>query len=161
MTVDMFLKLAGIAGESQDAQHKGEIDILGWSWGVAEAQATSGGSSGVAGGKPSFRQLSVQKLLDLSSAPLLAAVAKGSHIATGALTIVRTGAAPETFLVLNMKDIAIASVNMAESETENRPTETIALIFGQIDFEYTEFLANGAKGATDSFKWNITTNQPI
>jgi type VI protein secretion system component Hcp len=60
-----------------------------------------------------------------------------------------------------MKDIAIASVNMMESQTENRPTETIALIFGQIDFEYTEFNANGAKGATNSFKWNIATNQAI
>jgi len=159
MAVDMFLKLAGIAGESQDAQHKGEIDILGWSWGVAETQATAGG--GAAAGKPNFHQLSVQKLLDLASAPLLAAVAKDSHIATGTLTVVRTGAAPETFLVLNMKEITIASVNMAESQTENRPIETVALIFGQIDFEYTEFLANGAKGATNSFKWNITTNQPI
>jgi type VI secretion system secreted protein Hcp len=158
MAVDMFLKLAGIVGESQDAQHKGEIDILGWSWGVAETQAAAGG--GAAAGKPNFHQISVQKLLDLATAPLLAAVARGSHIATGTLTIVRSGAAPETFLVLNMKDIAIASVNMAESQTENRPTETIALIFGQIDFEYTEFLSNGAKGATNSFKWNITTNQP-
>ena len=41
MAVEMFLKLAGIAGESQNAQHKGEIDILGWSWGVAEAQAAA------------------------------------------------------------------------------------------------------------------------
>ena len=159
MAVDMFLKLAGIAGESQDAQHKGEIDILGWSWGVAEAQPAAG--AGVAAPKPNFHQLSVQKVVDLSSAPLLATVAKGSRIATGTLTIVRTGAAPETFLVLNMKDIAIASINMAESQAENRPTETIALVFGQIDFEYTEFLANGAKGATDSFKWNIATNQAL
>jgi type VI secretion system secreted protein Hcp len=160
MAADMFLKLAGIAGESQDAQHKGEIDILGWSWGVAETPTTSGGS-GAAAGNPNFHQLSVQKLLDLSSAPLLAAVAKGSRISTGTLTVVKTGAAPETFLVLNMKDVSIASVIMAESQTENRPAETVALIFGQIDFEYTEFLANGAKGATNSFKWNITTNQPL
>ena len=103
----------------------------------------------------------MQKLLDVSSAQLLAAVAKGSRISTATLTIVRTGAAPETFLVLNMKDVAIASISMAESQAENRPTETVALIFDQIDFEYTEFLANGAKGATNSFKWNIATNQPL
>jgi type VI secretion system secreted protein Hcp len=161
MAVGMFLKLAGVAGESQDAQHKGEIDILGWSWGVAAAPAASGGSGGVAAAKPNFHQLSVQKLLDLSSAPLLAAVAKGSRIATGTLTIVKSGGAPETFLVLNMKDIAVASVNMAESQSENRPTETVAMNFGQIDFEYTEFLPSGAKGPTDSFKWNIATNQSI
>ena len=30
---DMFLKIANITGESQDAKHKGEIDVLAWSWG--------------------------------------------------------------------------------------------------------------------------------
>ena len=35
---DIFLKLAGIAGESQDAKHKGEIDVLAGSWGLAETQ---------------------------------------------------------------------------------------------------------------------------
>jgi hypothetical protein len=80
MAVDMFLKLAGIAGESQDTQHKGEIDILAWSWGVAEAQATSGGSSGVASGKPNFHQLSVQKLLGSCLGPAARSGPKGlSH----------------------------------------------------------------------------------
>ena len=32
MAVDAFLKLDGIDGESQDKEHKGEIDILAWSW---------------------------------------------------------------------------------------------------------------------------------
>ncbi len=53
----MFLKLAGIAGELQDAAHKGEIDILGWSWGVSETPPAGGGS---AAGKPNFREISVQ-----------------------------------------------------------------------------------------------------
>ena len=30
---DYFLKLDGIPGESTDAKHKGEIDVLSWSWG--------------------------------------------------------------------------------------------------------------------------------
>lgn len=29
--VDMFLKIDGVDGESQDSQHRGEIDILAWS----------------------------------------------------------------------------------------------------------------------------------
>ncbi len=31
--VDYFLKIDGIEGESQDAKHKGEIDVESWSWG--------------------------------------------------------------------------------------------------------------------------------
>lgn len=160
MAAGMFLKLAGIPGESQDAKHKGEIDILGWSWGVSETAATSSGG-GAAAGKANFRQLSVQKLLDLSSAPLFAAVAKGSHIATATLAVSTTGSTPEEFLVRNMKDVLITSVSIAETQTENRPVETVALTFSQIDFEYTEFSASGAKGATNSFKWDITTNRPF
>ena len=158
MAARMFLKLAGIPGESLDAKHKGEIDILGWSWGVADTPATSGGG-GAAAAKANFRQLSVQKLLDLSSAPMLAAVAKASHIATATLTVSTTGGTPEEFLALNMKDVLITSVSIAESPADNRPVETVSLTFGQIDFEYTEFSAAGAKGATNNFKWDITTNR--
>ena len=33
---DYFLKLDGIPGESVDAKHKGEIDVLSWSWGESQ-----------------------------------------------------------------------------------------------------------------------------
>ena len=32
--VDMFLKIGDIKGESTDDKHKGEIDVLAWSWGL-------------------------------------------------------------------------------------------------------------------------------
>ena len=37
-----FLKLDGIAGESTDAAHKGEIDVESWSWGVSNRGSTVG-----------------------------------------------------------------------------------------------------------------------
>jgi len=45
--VDMFIKIEGIDGEAKDADHKGEIDILSWSWG--ESRSSSGMSSRPAG----------------------------------------------------------------------------------------------------------------
>src|SRR6516162_5553151 len=81
MAVDMFLKLAGIAGESDDARHKGEIDVLAWSWGVSEAHEGQAGA-GSGAGKPNFQDLAIKKLVDLASPLLLAATAKGSHIRT-------------------------------------------------------------------------------
>ena len=52
---DMFLAVKGarsgpIKGESQDDVHKGEIEVLSWSWGM-QAKPSLGG--GTATGKPS------------------------------------------------------------------------------------------------------------
>ena len=36
--VDMFIKIEGIDGEAKDADHKGEIDVLSWSWGESRTK---------------------------------------------------------------------------------------------------------------------------
>lgn len=40
MAVDMFLKIDGIKGESQDKKHKDEIDLSSWSWGASTGAHT-------------------------------------------------------------------------------------------------------------------------
>ena len=44
--IDYFLKLDGISGESKDSKHKGEIDVLSFSF-----VETQSGSPGVGGGE--------------------------------------------------------------------------------------------------------------
>ena len=34
MATDIFAKIGTIKGESTDAKHKDEIEVLSWSWGV-------------------------------------------------------------------------------------------------------------------------------
>src|SRR6187549_606669 len=51
-----FLKIDGIVGDSIDANHKGEIDVLSWSWGVTHAGGGAGpGGGGGGAGKASFQ----------------------------------------------------------------------------------------------------------
>ena len=134
MAVDMFLELAGIAGESEDAVYKGEIDVLAWSWGVSEAHEGQTGA-GASAGKPNFQDLAVKKLVDLASPLLLASTAKGSHISDAVLTVRRAGT-PQDFLVIIMKNVLVTSVNLEEAKEEDRPSERIILNFAQIDFDY-------------------------
>ena len=42
MTDDIFAKLGDIKGESLDAKHKDEIEVLSFSWGVATPPPTGG-----------------------------------------------------------------------------------------------------------------------
>jgi type VI secretion system secreted protein Hcp len=48
---DMFLKIEGIDGESSDKDHKGEIDIISWSWdnkdSASRTEAPAEGTSGL------------------------------------------------------------------------------------------------------------------
>ena len=161
MAVDMFLKLAGIAGESDDARHKGEIDVLAWSWGVSEAHEGQAGA-GSGAGKPNFQDLAIKKLVDLASPLLLAATAKGSHISDAVLTVRRAGTLQD-FLVIRMKNVLVTSVNLEEAKEEDRPSERIMLNSGQIDFDYTlykpEYKPDGLKEKEESFTWDITANK--
>ncbi|WP_415877422.1 type VI secretion system tube protein Hcp [Burkholderia ubonensis] len=47
MAQDIFLKLTGIDGESQDARHPNEIGVLTWDWSVSPFHYTQVGVSGL------------------------------------------------------------------------------------------------------------------
>jgi type VI secretion system secreted protein Hcp len=49
MAQDIFLKIQEIDGESQDASHKNEIEVLGWNRGMTQASNMHAGSGGGAG----------------------------------------------------------------------------------------------------------------
>lgn len=49
MAQDMFIKIDGIEGESLDATHKNEIQVLAWHWSVAQHSNMHSGSGGGSG----------------------------------------------------------------------------------------------------------------
>jgi type VI secretion system secreted protein Hcp len=85
MASDVFLKVDGIKGESTDAYHKDEIEVVGWSWGASEVFIVSV-SGGTVGGKPKFTDLVVTKPVDKTSPKLLRACLKVTHINEVVLT---------------------------------------------------------------------------
>ncbi|NML32013.1 type VI secretion system tube protein Hcp [Paraburkholderia antibiotica] len=44
MAQDIFIKISGIDGESQDAAHLNEIEVIGWRWQVEQQAAMRTGS---------------------------------------------------------------------------------------------------------------------
>ena len=152
MPEEMFLKLSGIDGESVDAKHKGEIDVLAWSWGLSEegAPATGGGGAG----KVKIQSLSIQKLIDLASPLLLSYSAQGKHISAGTLTTRNPGKGTE-FLFFKMTNVTVTSVSMMASKDATRPAESITLNFAKLDFDYRSSKPDGSVGTEEHFKWDI------
>lgn len=46
MSNDIFLKIKGINGESQDAAHADEIDVIDWNWKIEQQSSMMSGSGG-------------------------------------------------------------------------------------------------------------------
>jgi len=90
MSFDAFLLLDGIKGESNDAKHKGEIDVRSFSWGVAQTGAGHTGM-GSGAGKADFQDLQIVKTVDKSTPLLKLACASGKHITKGKLTVRKAG----------------------------------------------------------------------
>ena len=88
--MDMFLKIGDLKGESVDSIHKGEIDVLAWSWGLSQSGTTHSGSGGGAG-TVNVQDLSLTKYIDKSSPGLVTACCTGKHFQDATLAIRKNG----------------------------------------------------------------------
>ena len=90
MTDDIFAKIGDIKGESTDAKHKDEIEVLSFSWGVATTPPTGGGAGGGAG-KATFQDLTIVHPIDKATPALLQACATGRHLKDATITHRKAG----------------------------------------------------------------------
>jgi len=157
MAVDMFLLLDGIKGESADKNHKGEIDVLAWSWGLSNSGSFHHGEGG-GSGKANFQDISVTKYVDKASADLLYSSASGKHIPKAKLTVRKAGENPLEYLTFELEHILVSSVSTGGSGGEDRLTENVSLNFAKIKMEYWTQGAKGAKGENGNFAWDIPAN---
>jgi type VI secretion system secreted protein Hcp len=65
---DLFLKIDGIPGESQNPRHRGEIEVESFSWSETYlASAAGAGGGGGGGGKVHVQDLHITKQIDKAS----------------------------------------------------------------------------------------------
>jgi type VI secretion system secreted protein Hcp len=142
--VDMFLKLHGIEGESQDAKHRGEIELVSWNWGLQQSSAL-GGPTGRGSGKALLQDLTFKHRVDKASPKLIAACASGARIQAATLVLRKTGKSAAEFLKIKLTDVFVASVTLDAVATDSTlPQETVTLQYVQIDFEYAPQKADGS-----------------
>jgi type VI secretion system secreted protein Hcp len=156
MAVDVFLKLGDIKGESADAKHKDEIDVLSWSWGVANTGGIAHGGGGGAG-KASFNDLTIVHRVDKASPVLMTTCATGGHIPTGILVARKAGKGQQEYFIWKMDTVFVTSVSPSGSSEE--PTETVTLQFAKLDVEYKPQKPDGSLDAGVHFKYDVKANK--
>jgi type VI secretion system secreted protein Hcp len=154
---DYFLRVDGIQGESADAKHKGEIEVLSWSWG--ETQPTGPPSSGGGAGKVEMSDLTVVTRISKASPHLLLACATGKHIKSAVLTGRKAGKGQAEFLTFSLSDILVSSYQTGGSASVEPPTDSVSLSFAKVQVEYKEQKADGSLGETVKVGWDRKANK--
>lgn len=159
MAVDMFLKIEGVVGESVDKVHKDSIDVLAWSWGMANSGTTHQGGGG-GSGKVSVQDISFTKYIDKSSPELMIHCCTGEHFPQAKLTVRKAGGkgGPIEYVTILMKEVLITSISTGGSGGEDRLTENVTLNFAEVAVDYTPQKPDGSKEPAIKMTWNIAEN---
>jgi len=161
MATDMFLKLEGMDGEAQDSEHKNEIDVLAWSWGLSQSGTTHMGP-GAGAGKVNIQDISLTKYIDSASHSLVQCCCQGKHFGEAILTVRKAGGdKPLEYVVIKMTDVIVTSVSTGGSGGEDRLTENVSLNFAKVNFAYTPQKEDGTGGAVKEFGYDIPANKAL
>jgi type VI secretion system secreted protein Hcp len=156
MATDIFIKIGDIKGESNDSKHKDEIEVLSWSWGVAQSGSVTGPGGGT--GKASFSDFNFMHRIDASSPLLMKACATGQHLKEATVTNRKAGKGQQEFLIIKMNDVLITSVQPAMSNADGG-IEAVSLQMAKLALEYKPQKADGSLDAGVFFKYDIKANK--
>jgi type VI secretion system secreted protein Hcp len=160
MSVDIFLKLEGIDGESTDDKHKKWIEVLSFSTGVSQPVSGASATGGRTGGRADFQDLSVVKTVDNASPDLHIKCAKGEHIKKIELECCLATGNKHTFLKYTLENCIVTSIQPGGSSgTDVKPTESVSFAYGKIKWQYTPIDHTGKPGSATDRTWSLEKNK--
>ncbi|WP_027013771.1 Hcp family type VI secretion system effector [Comamonas composti] len=159
MAQDIYIKINGIDGESQDSKHTNEIEILNWNWKIEQESTMHTGSGGGAG-KAKVYDLEFEHFVDKSSPNLMKYCLTGKHIPEAVLTVRKAGGSPLEYLKITMTDVIVTLVAPnGSSVDEVKVREKIKLSFSKVKQEYTIQNAQGGTAGAVTAGYDIKGNK--
>ena len=157
MASDFHIKFDGVEGEATHKDHKGEIELLSWSWEVTQATgAATGGGSGR--GKATPGEFVISHVYDKASPVLAKHCAAGKHFKDAKLTARKAGEGQKAFLVITLKEVFITAVNPSAG-SEGSIEEEVRCTYKDIEFAYKAQDDKGGLGGEVKFGWNTSTTE--
>lgn len=145
-SLDYFLKIDGVDGESVDDAHKNWIDIDSFSWGVSRAGA----------GPAAFMPYGWTQAVDMSTPYVFIAVASGEHFKNVKMDTERAsgGGRGEVFFKMSFDDVMFTSLQM------NGNSDSIGvageLVYQKITMSYRPQLHDGRYGDWIEATWDLS-----
>jgi type VI secretion system secreted protein Hcp len=147
MAFDAFIKIGDIKGESLDDKHKGEIDVLSFTFGISRKNE---------GGRPNIHDFTILKHVDSASPQLFDVACQGEPVRGETIfTARKAGEKPLEFLKIKMEDVIITSIQHAGTAgPEGLPMESVALDFRSVEIEAVKQNPDGSAGGTTKSECN-------
>jgi type VI secretion system secreted protein Hcp len=136
------------------------LECLSFSFGVSQAETSGSYTTGAGAGKVKFEEFSIEKFVDLASAPLYNACTAGAHFPAVMLAIRKAGGSPLLYLQYCFRMVFVTGISWSGGGGEEQPKETIKFKFGALGFQYVQQLPNGGIGTTKAAMWSLGLNKP-
>jgi type VI secretion system secreted protein Hcp len=159
-TEECFLKIDGVTGDSADARHRGEIELVSWSLGLATpVAATLGSAASASGGRPDFQPLRVTHRLDRAVPALLQTAAASRLVPSAVLSCRRPGREAADYLKITLQEVLVSGLRIGDS-AEAPPSAEVTLAYGKITIEYRPQMPDGSLGQAAVGGWDVRANRP-
>lgn len=156
--IDVFLsvqtKRAGkLKGESSAIDHKEEIVVHGWTWGLAASSALG---SSQATGRRSYKNLVVTKRIDSASTSLMSVLATNDEVKEAKLSMRKAGEGQRDYFTIKLSNARVNSLDI-ECDENGDAVERISFTFTKVQVDYELQQASGQRGGGTSFQDEIMT----
>ncbi len=156
--VDYFLKIDTVPGDSHDAHHPNEIDVISFSWGETSSAPPPGSAGGAAAGKVQIEDFHFTALTGTASPKLMLLCANGKHVKSAVLAGRRAGNAQQEYFKLTFTDVIVTAYHVSASAGDV-PLDEVSLRFGKVQIDYRPQKATGALGVAVHAGWDVKQNK--
>jgi type VI secretion system secreted protein Hcp len=156
-TDNYFLKLDGVPGDSTDAKHKGEIQLLSFAWGASNS-GTASSTGGAGAGKVSFSDFTFTAKTSQASPLLMLNTATGKRLKTGLITVARKNRGGQEFIKIELTDVLVTSYQQGAGNG-SVPLDSASLAFSKITFSFSPQRPDGSLGPAVTATWDLRANK--
>lgn len=141
---DMFLKMQDVTGEARDAEHKGEIEVTAWSWGVESPVRLNPLTNEALSRRATVHELTIHKKVDRATVTLITFLTTNKKVPTAKLTVRKAGQTPLEYFTAAMQNVRVTSLRHESQSMEL--VEVVALSFDMVTITYTPQGETGGRG---------------
>ncbi len=154
-SLDLFLKIDGMEGESKDLKHGAELQLLSFVKDVTNANAW-GAAAASGPGASQWDDANFTMRIDKSAVKLYQACISGERIKKAVLTFRKQGKEQQDFLKITFSDVLISSFRLEGSQdADATPIACFSFNFAQIEEEYRAQKADGSAGGAIKYSYAI------